>query len=77
MDDDNEAIAQRLAAMERDVLRREAAAEQKRLALLMEVEREENAARLARKQFEQARRESLGDNQAADNHVRRQRFALE
>ncbi len=41
MDEDNDAIQQRLAAMERDVLRREAAAEQKRRDLLKEVEREE------------------------------------
>lgn len=27
---------------------------------------------MARKRFEQARRESLGDNQAADQHVRLQ-----
>ena len=65
MEDDNDAIAQRLAAMERDVLKREAAAEQKRLALLKEVEQEEKEARMARIQFEHARRESLGDN-----HVR-------
>jgi hypothetical protein len=70
MEDDNDAIAQRLAAMERDVLKREAVAEQKRLALLKEVEQEEKEARLARIQFEQARRESLGDN-----HVRPRRLA--
>ena len=70
MENDNDAIAQRLAAMERDVLKREAEAEEKRQALLREVEREESEARLARRTFEQARRESLGDNQALDTHVR-------
>jgi hypothetical protein len=38
-DEDNDAIAARLAAMERDVLQREAAAEEKRLSLLREVAR--------------------------------------
>jgi hypothetical protein len=98
--EDDDAIVQRLAAMEQDVLRREAAAEQKRQELLKQVEREEIQvrrhrlasihvlkselgfnqielglvqARMARKQFEQARRESLGHNQATDQTVRSQR----
>lgn len=67
---DNDAIAQRLAAMERDVLKREAAAMEKRQALLREVEREESAARIARREFEQARRDSLGENLVPAEHVR-------
>jgi hypothetical protein len=70
MEEDNDAIAQRLAAMERDVLKREAAAEEKRVALLKEMERHESEARLARNQFEQARRDSVGENKLADEHVR-------
>ena len=43
--EDNDAIEQRLAAMEQDVLRREAAAETKRQQLLKELEREETQVR--------------------------------
>ena len=49
---------------------REAVAEEKRVALLKEMERHESEARLARNQFEQARRDSVGENKLADEHVR-------
>ena len=62
MAEDNDAISARLAAMERDVLQREAAAETKRLSLLREVAKHESDARTARSQYEDARRKSLGEN---------------
>jgi chromosome condensin MukBEF ATPase and DNA-binding subunit MukB len=62
MADDNDEIAARLAAMEADVMRQEAAAEEKRVALLREVAKHENDARKARSQYEDARRKSLGEN---------------
>ena len=69
-DEDNDAIAARLAAMERDVLQREAAAEEKRLSLLREVAKHDNDARTARSQYEDARRKSLGENTGRGTQVR-------